>query len=122
LNEKSKTVILRHLPRNVWVVTITSFLTDISSDMLINLIPLFLSNILGVRTVVIGIIETAALAAVSLLKFLSGCSLTGWVYANGWRSVGWYREMGGLRTSGAFPFWGCSGPDCGCTIVIVAAG
>jgi hypothetical protein len=66
LNEKSKTAILRHLPRNVWVVTITSFLTDISSAMLINLIPLFLSNVLGVRTVVIDIIETAALAAVSL--------------------------------------------------------
>lgn len=72
LNEKSRIAILRHLPRNVWVVTLTSFLTDISSDMLINLIPLFLSNVLGVRTVVIGIIETAALAAVSLLKFLSG--------------------------------------------------
>jgi hypothetical protein len=30
---------LRTLPRNVWVVTATSFLTDISSEMLSNLIP-----------------------------------------------------------------------------------
>jgi MFS family permease len=66
------TALIRRLPRNVWVVTITSFLTDISSEMLINLIPLFLSNVLGVRTVVIGLIETVATAAVSLLKFISG--------------------------------------------------
>ncbi len=64
--------LIRRLPRNVWVVTITSFLTDISSEMLINLIPLFLSNVLGVRTVVIGLIETVATAAVSLLKLISG--------------------------------------------------
>jgi MFS family permease len=66
------TALIRRLPRNVWVVTITSFLTDISSEMLINLIPLFLSNVLGVRTVVIGLIETVATAAVSVLKLISG--------------------------------------------------
>jgi hypothetical protein len=31
---------IRALPRNVWVVTATSFLTDISSEMVVNLIPL----------------------------------------------------------------------------------
>jgi len=41
---------LRNLPRNVWVVTLTSFFTDVSSEMLINLIPFFLANVLGVRT------------------------------------------------------------------------
>ena len=66
------TPLIRRLPRNVWVVTITSFLTDISSEMLINLIPLFLSNVLGVRIVVIGLIETVATATVSLLKLISG--------------------------------------------------
>ena len=38
---------VRKLPRNVWVVTATSFLTDISSEMLVHLLPLFLANILG---------------------------------------------------------------------------
>jgi MFS family permease len=72
VNSTGVTSLIRRLPRNVWVVTITSFLTDISSEMLINLIPLFLSNVLGVRTVVIGLIETLATAAVSLLKLISG--------------------------------------------------
>ena len=51
------------LPRNVWVVTLTSFLTDISSEMLINLLPLFLFSVLGVRTAFIGLIEGAAEAS-----------------------------------------------------------
>jgi MFS family permease len=63
---------LRDLPRNVWVVTITSFLTDISSEMIINLIPLFLANVLGVRTGVIGLIEGVAETTASLLKVFSG--------------------------------------------------
>ena len=29
------------LPRNVWVMTVASFLTDVSSDMVNNLVPLF---------------------------------------------------------------------------------
>jgi MFS family permease len=63
---------LRGLPRNVWVVTATSFLTDISSEMVINLIPLFLAEVLGVRTGVIGLIEGVAETTASLLKVFSG--------------------------------------------------
>jgi len=60
------------LPRNVWVVTLTSFLTDISSEMLINLLPLFLFSVLGVRTAYIGLIEGVAEAVSSLVKMTSG--------------------------------------------------
>jgi MFS family permease len=60
------------LPRNVWVVTVTSFLTDVSTEMIINLIPLFLANVLGVRTGVIGLIEGLAETTASLLKLYSG--------------------------------------------------
>ncbi|MBN1427038.1 MAG: MFS transporter [Anaerolineae bacterium] len=63
---------LRSLPRNVWVVTITSFLTDISTDMIANLIPLFLANVLGAKTGIIGLIEGIAESTASLLKVLSG--------------------------------------------------
>lgn len=62
----------RGLPRNVWVVTLTSFLTDISSEMVLNLLPLFLSNVLGVRTNVIGLIEGIAESTASILKVFSG--------------------------------------------------
>jgi MFS family permease len=63
---------VRSLPRNVWAVSITSFLADVSSEMILNLLPLFLTNILGVRTSVIGFIEGVAEATASLLKLVSG--------------------------------------------------
>ena len=60
------------LPRNIWVVTVTSFLTDISSEMIFNLIPLFLANILGVGTAVIGLIDGIAETTASLMKVYAG--------------------------------------------------
>ena len=60
------------LPRNVWVVTLTSFFTDISSEMIFNLLPLFLANVLGVQTAFIGVIEGVAETTASLLKGASG--------------------------------------------------
>jgi MFS family permease len=62
----------RSLPRNVWAVSLTSFFMDISSEMVINILPLFLSNVLGVRTSIIGLIEGIAEATASLLKVFSG--------------------------------------------------
>ncbi len=62
----------RKLPRNVWVTTLTSFLTDISSEMILNLVPLFLSNVLGVSTALIGLIEGIAETTSSVLKAVSG--------------------------------------------------
>jgi MFS family permease len=60
------------LPRNVWIVAITSFLTDVSSEMVINTLPLFLKNVLGVKTSIIGLIEGVAESTASLLKLYSG--------------------------------------------------
>jgi len=60
------------LPRNVWVVGITSFFMDVSSEMVINILPLFLANVLGVHTALIGMIEGVAEATASLLKMVSG--------------------------------------------------
>jgi MFS family permease len=60
------------IPRNLWAVSVTSFLTDISSEMVQNLLPLFLANVLGVRTVTIGLIEGVAESTSSLLKVFSG--------------------------------------------------
>ena len=63
---------LGSLPRNVWVVTITSFLTDISSEMIFNLVPLFLANVLNTGTAVIGLIDGVAETTASLMKIYSG--------------------------------------------------
>jgi len=64
--------VARRLPRNVWAVSLTSFFTDISSEMVLNLLPLYLSSVLGIRTNVIGLIEGVAEATASLLKIYSG--------------------------------------------------
>jgi MFS family permease len=62
----------RRLPRNVWIVTVTSFLTDVSSEMVSNLLPLFLFDVLGAKTSAIGVIEGMAESTASLLKVFSG--------------------------------------------------
>jgi MFS family permease len=80
---------LRTLPRNVWAVSLTSFFMDISSEMVINLLPLFLSNVLGVKTNIIGLIEGVAEATASLLKVFSGW-LSDRLRARKWLAVAGY--------------------------------
>ncbi|RMH14509.1 MAG: MFS transporter [Gemmatimonadetes bacterium] len=60
------------LGRNVWATSVTSFLTDVSSEMVTNVLPLFLANVLGVRTVTIGLIEGAAESIASFVKLYAG--------------------------------------------------
>lgn len=60
------------LHKNVWVASGTSFLTDVSSEMILNVLPLFLANVLGVRIWAIGAIEGLADATASVLKLYSG--------------------------------------------------
>lgn len=62
----------RQLHSNVWVLSATSFLTDISSEMLNYLLPLFLFSVLGVRTAAIGLIDGVAETTASLMKVYSG--------------------------------------------------
>jgi MFS family permease len=45
---------------------------DVSTEMVMNILPLFLSNVLGVKTNIIGVIEGVAEATASLLKVFSG--------------------------------------------------
>jgi MFS family permease len=80
---------LRSLPRNIWAVSLTSFFMDISSEMVVNILPLFLSNLLGVRSYVIGIVEGVAEATASLLKIFSGC-LSDVLRARKWLAVAGY--------------------------------
>lgn len=63
---------IRQLPRNVWAVGFTSMFMDISSEMVLNILSLFLSNVLGVPTSIIGLIDGVAEATASILKLFSG--------------------------------------------------
>jgi MFS family permease len=58
--------------RNVFFLGWVSFLTDVSSEMIFTVLPLFLLNVLKVGTPVIGLIEGIAEGTASLLKLVSG--------------------------------------------------
>ena len=60
------------LHRNVWAATGTSFLTDVSSEMVQNVLPLFLANVLGVRVWAVGVVFGLADTTAALLKLGSG--------------------------------------------------
>ncbi len=70
--QEIKKASLTQLPRNVWAVSLTSFFMDVSSEMVTNVLPLFLANVLGVQTSIIGLIEGIAEATASILKLFSG--------------------------------------------------
>jgi MFS family permease len=58
--------------KNVFITGLVSFFMDVSSEMIYPLIPIFLSNVLGVNKSVIGLIEGVAESTASLLKVFSG--------------------------------------------------
>lgn len=60
------------LPRNVVVLGVVSFFTDMSSEMIYPLLPVFLGTVLGTSATVIGVIEGAAESVSALLKLASG--------------------------------------------------
>ncbi|MEH2191541.1 MAG: MFS transporter [Nostoc sp.] len=60
------------IPRTVWVLGFVSLLTDISSEMINSILPLFLVSVLGANVLTVGIIEGIAEATASVLKIFSG--------------------------------------------------
>jgi len=68
------------ISRPVWLLGWVSFFTDMASETVYPLLPLFLTQVLGTGAMSLGVIEGAAEAANSGLKILSG-----WL-ADRWRS------------------------------------
>lgn len=60
------------LPRTVIALGAVSLLTDLSSEMIYPLLPVFLSSVLGAGPLAIGAIEGAAESVAALLKLASG--------------------------------------------------
>lgn len=60
------------LPRAIWTLGWVSFLTDVASEMIYPVVPLFLTAALGAPAVVLGAVEGVAEAVVSVMKGLSG--------------------------------------------------
>lgn len=63
---------MNRLPRGIFVLGVVSFLTDLSSDMIYPLLPVFLSGTLGAGALALGIIEGVAESTASFLKIVSG--------------------------------------------------
>ncbi len=63
---------LQKIPRNVWILGFVSLLTDISSETIHSLLPLFLVSVLQSGVFSIGIIEGIAEATASIFKVFSG--------------------------------------------------
>ncbi len=66
MTQKSK------LSRNIFVLGLVSLFTDISSEMIYPLLPVFLSSVLGVSTAFIGLLEGIAESTAAILKVFSG--------------------------------------------------
>lgn len=60
------------LTRNVTFMGVVSGLTDISSEMLYPVVPIFLTSVLGAPMQVVGLIEGTAEATASLLRIVGG--------------------------------------------------
>ncbi len=60
------------LKPNVFFLGLTSFLTDVSSEMIFTLVPLFLFNVLGAATTVVGLAGGISESSDALLRILSG--------------------------------------------------
>ncbi len=66
------------LPRNVWVLGGVSLLTDVSSEMIYSLLPLFLVSGLGASVMTVGAIEGIAETTAALVKVWSGALSDYW--------------------------------------------
>jgi MFS family permease len=63
---------LASLPRPVWLLGWVSLLTDAATEMIYPLLPVYLSRVLGVGAVSLGVIEGVAEGVNSVLKIVSG--------------------------------------------------
>ncbi len=64
--------LLRGITRNVVMLGVVSLLTDVSSELLIYVVPLFLANVLAATPTVIGVVEGLAESIAAFVKLGSG--------------------------------------------------
>lgn len=58
--------------KNVWYLGLVSLFTDVSSEMIFPILPVFLTTVLKANMAVVGVIEGIAESASSILKLFSG--------------------------------------------------
>ncbi len=60
------------LPRSVWILSMVSFLADVSSEMVYPLLPLFLVSVMGSSKMQLGAMEGGAALIVALMSAFAG--------------------------------------------------
>jgi len=63
---------VRGISHNVFILSLVSLCTDVSSEMIYPLVPLFLTSVLGASATVVGLIEGLAEGTANVLKLVSG--------------------------------------------------
>ncbi len=71
-NTETSTKRIWGLHPNIFFLGVTSLLTDISSEMIFTLVPLFLSNVLGATTTIIGLVGGLSDSTEAVFKIFSG--------------------------------------------------
>ena len=69
---------VRTLPKGVWVLGFVSLLTDISSEMVHSLLPLFLVGVLGSSASLVGVLEGLAEGTALVVRVFSGTLSDRW--------------------------------------------
>jgi MFS family permease len=69
---KEPDFIITGIKKNIFVLGLVSLFTDIGSEMLYPVIPIFLTTVLGAPMVVVGLIEGIAEGTASFLKVITG--------------------------------------------------
>ena len=72
MTPKQRHVVWEGLNERVVVFGFVSFLTDVSSEMIYPLLPLFVTTMLGAGVATLGMIEGVAESTAAFLKLLSG--------------------------------------------------
>jgi MFS family permease len=80
------------ITRNVFVLGVVSFFTDLSSEMLYPVVPIFLTSALGASPAIVGVIEGLAESTASLMRIWSG----------------WFSDRLGVRKPLVFAGYGLS--------------
>jgi len=60
------------IPAGIWILGFVSLLMDVSSEMVLSLLPVFMVTVLGVSPLVVGVIEGVSEAMALIVKMFSG--------------------------------------------------
>ncbi len=71
-NQSKNLPAIKKIPASIWVLGFVSMLTDISTEMIHSLLPMFLVSTMGASVLIVGLIEGVAESTALMMKVFSG--------------------------------------------------